>query len=469
MYPMLRRLVQLGFLLPVGYVAVGRQLGWGVPTIDAICPFGAIEGLYNLLVNGRYLGKLFPSNMVLGAAVLVAVLIAAGAFCGWICPFGFLQDGLGKLAKRLKIPPIKIPLVVEKRLRLLRFAALAGILWITIGTTELLFSQICPYRTIFSLDWLFNPSLSAWPAYAVAIFILVGSLFVHRFFCRFLCPLGAVIGVLAPLSIVKVRRQDALCTHCGLCRRVCPMNLTPDTGASQALNCTLCQQCTEHCPSPGALHVSSPRRWRTVLPGQSWAKPAAAVVGFVCVLLIAQFTGTWETSGQGAAYFHAIQNQERLHPEDIRGWMTLENVQVATGVPVEHLLDQLGLPNHWDPTIPLRELESTTHVETDDVRHVVAEYYKVFPKDYTWTAADHSSVTTRQRQTAAPNAGGEITGVSTLNDVLRVHNVPREDLLQLLQLADDTPLDQSLRSLGIELIRIQMLLGDGELQRRNLR
>ena len=256
----LRRLTQFGFsafiiISSVRHATSLEQL----PSIDATCPFGGIATLWTYISSGgsTYIQKIHPSNLVVLAVVLIGAMLAGGTFCGWICPMGALQDALNWVRGKLKIREARVPRKLDRILRYGRYVMLAGILYATISTIKLWFSNFDPYRTIFSLEWLFEFNWAEhWVAYVSAIVILLASLIIPRFWCRYLCPLGAILGVLQRISPLKVRRDTSLCISCGKCDKACPMHLDVSTVSAVTHDCTGCQKCTGVCPVDGALEIS---------------------------------------------------------------------------------------------------------------------------------------------------------------------------------------------------------------------
>lgn len=258
--PTIRGLVQLAFGLFILAMSAAHALGEnaGVPSIDALCPFGGLETLWSLLTKGTYCPKTHPSNVVLGIGLLVGTLLAGSAFCGWICPLGGLQDLLTVLRKWLRLGEIKVPPKVDAVLSYGRYVVLAGILYATASTAKLWFSGYDPYRTIFGLEWLFAPNLAeAWPAYLVAAVLLVGAFFVPRFWCRYLCPLGGVLSLVSRVSIFRIRRRPNVCIGCKKCDRLCPMRIKVSEKGSVTANCIGCLACVESCPVKGALEIGT--------------------------------------------------------------------------------------------------------------------------------------------------------------------------------------------------------------------
>ena len=175
----------------------------GVATPEALCPFGGIETAFRLVTGSGYVPHVHASNVVLGIAVLVLAFFARSAFCGWLCPLGFLQDlvsGASRLVQR-KVRPVRLgvrwlkaharPLaVLDRPLRLLKYAVLA---WAVGGAAlwgVMVFRDVDPW---FALLELFR--LTVIPAVLVLVVILVAALFVDRPWCRYACPLGAASGL----------------------------------------------------------------------------------------------------------------------------------------------------------------------------------------------------------------------------------------------------------------------------------
>lgn len=261
-----RRLTQLAFLGYIVVMAVLHNLATedgAVPSIDALCPFGGLETLWRYLSSGgQFVPKTHLSNIVLMIGLGVGVVLAGGAFCGWACPFGALQDALTGLRKRLKIEAIEVAPKADRVLRYGRYLILVLVLFQTISTVKLWFADFDPYRTIFSLGWLFEFNLEAnWPAYSIALLILVGSFFIERAWCRYLCPLGGAISLLGKLSFLRIRRQADGCKSCNVCERPCPVKLPVATVNTVSSDCIGCLNCVEACPKPGVLEVQLKPAW----------------------------------------------------------------------------------------------------------------------------------------------------------------------------------------------------------------
>lgn len=264
---LIRRGVQAAFLLFILVASIRHIFFEGtttLPSIDALCPFGGLETLWRAWSSGEYVPKTHPSNIVLGVGLLVGALVSGAAFCGWICPFGTLQDMLTWLRQRLHLPELVIPDRLDRWLRYGRYVTLAVVLYMTISSVTLWFADYDPYRTIFGLGWLFEFNLAEqWPAYTIALSILTLSFFAPRFWCKYSCPLGGALSLLGHFSLLRIRRNEVSCKGCALCEVPCPVGLhVADANPMVSTNCIGCLACVDACPRHGTLEVQfAPTTW----------------------------------------------------------------------------------------------------------------------------------------------------------------------------------------------------------------
>ncbi|MCL4426316.1 MAG: 4Fe-4S binding protein [Firmicutes bacterium] len=263
----LRHLVQFGFFAFIFYVAIrhtiiGEDSGITVVSAEAYCPFGGLEGLYKFISSGgSYLQHTHLSNLVVLAAALLTAFLAKSAFCGWICPFGTLQDWLHRLGKPLRQASwlTGARRLVKKHPQFMRgldhwlsFAKYLVLIWIMTGTIVygvMVFRDYDPYAALLSIAELESIS-----GLVILLLTALASLFMERPWCRYACPLGAVIGLTGKLSPVKVVRKVELCKNCRLCDAKCPMGLAPSqVTVMSSASCNGCLECVAVCPKDGAL------------------------------------------------------------------------------------------------------------------------------------------------------------------------------------------------------------------------
>ncbi len=280
---LVRRIVQAGFLGFIIFAALRHNLFEEATSasIDALCPFGGVETLWTWITTGAFVPKTHPSNFVLLVGLLLATIASGAAFCGWICPFGTLQDALTWLRERVRIPAIDVPEKLDRWMRYGRYVTLALILYMTVSTAKLWFADYDPYRTIFGLGWIFEfNAVEQWPAYTIALAILGASFFIPRFWCKYTCPLGGALSLLSHVSLLRIRRTESTCKGCALCARPCPVGIAVEkANPLVSTNCIGCLACVETCPRHGALEVAfMPQHWlnslRNVLHRPAPATPA---------------------------------------------------------------------------------------------------------------------------------------------------------------------------------------------------
>lgn len=194
-----------------------------------------------------------PLTFILWFSVAAALLFwGRGAYCGWLCPFGALQELLNQIARALRIPQWTLPWGLNERLwpvKYMIFLGLFGVSLMSIEQAEKL-AEVEPFKTAIILNFV-----RAWPFVAYAAALLIAGLFVERFFCRYLCPLGAALAIPARLRMFDwLKRYHECGNPCQTCAHQCPVQAIHPTGEinpNECINCLHCQvlyQSTAQCP-----------------------------------------------------------------------------------------------------------------------------------------------------------------------------------------------------------------------------
>ena len=146
----------------------------------------------------------------------------------------------------------------------------------------------------------------------VVALLVIASVFVQNFWCRYLCPYGALMGLAALASPLRIRRETSQCIDCGKCAKACPSALPVDKLVTiQSAECTGCLECVASCPAAGALMMAAPRRRRV----PAWAMAAGVAVLFLGICGLAQWAGYWRTDLSSETYFQLIPHaNEFTHP-----------------------------------------------------------------------------------------------------------------------------------------------------------
>ncbi|MGX1202643.1 4Fe-4S binding protein [Marinobacter sp. MBR-105] len=183
-----------------------------------------------------------PVIFILWTYTFVTLFIwGRGLFCGWLCPFGALQELVAWIGQRLGLRQIKIPERWHRRLILLKYPILAGLVttaFFSLTLAEQL-AEVEPFKTSITLYFIRH-----WPFVMYALALLAIGLFVHKFYCRYLCPLGAGLAVLGRLRVFswleRVKRCGQPCQHC---KNECGINAIRKDGRVDYDECIQCLEC----------------------------------------------------------------------------------------------------------------------------------------------------------------------------------------------------------------------------------
>ena len=229
----------------------------GSPSLHAVCPFGGVVTIYTYFTEGAFVQNIQQSSITLMWLVLGLTLLFGPVFCGWICPFGTVEEFVGKIGRKIfkKRYNNFIPFKLDKLLKYLRYVVLLLVVILTATSGKLLFSNVDPYFALFNIWSSEVTRLSL----LILGLILIGSLFVERPWCKYLCPFGALLGIFNFFRIVKLKRNEKTCINCKVCDQVCPMNI--DISTSKVITdhqCISCLLCTDEitCPVNNTLNFT---------------------------------------------------------------------------------------------------------------------------------------------------------------------------------------------------------------------
>jgi len=265
------RVVRTGFLLVV-LVWLGWIAGVQLSIVNAI---NYVQAPFRSFDIGFYLAE--PLMVIIAVYTLISVvLIGRGVFCGWLCPFGALQELLAQVSRALGVPQWNPSAALEKRLWMGKYIAAVAVLVLVLtgidssGAT----TEIEPFKTAITSKFT-----RAWPYVLYAGILLAIGLFSERAYCRFLCPLGGVLAFLDRLHLIDLLKRRPECGNpCHLCERSCPVRAIENTGKIITAECFQCLDCMveyyddKRCPPL----VQAAKRREGANPGS--AVPVAAMV-----------------------------------------------------------------------------------------------------------------------------------------------------------------------------------------------
>ncbi len=190
-----------------------------------------------------------PIIFVLWVFVAMAILLwGRGVYCGWLCPFGALQELLGELAVKLRIPQLTIPFAIHERLWALKYLILLALFGLSLESLQLAeqYAEVEPFKTTFLLNFD-----RAWPFISYVVVLLVISLFNRKLYCRYICPLGAAIAIPSAARLFDwLKRRKECGKPCQVCANECEIGAIVPTGEINMRECHYCLDCqmTYHNP-----------------------------------------------------------------------------------------------------------------------------------------------------------------------------------------------------------------------------
>ena len=275
-FALLRKAVQLGWGLLTnahitgfvkGTIYQGPLKNFCVPGMNCYscpgalgaCPIGAMQSLFDAR------RRKFAFSVV---GYLAALGLLVGRFiCGWLCLFGLIQE----LLYKIPLPKLKVPKKIDRVLRYLKYAVLLILVFLLpffwrseLGVGEPFFCKyLCPVGTLeggVPLVLLQEQLKSAagflfrWK-FALMALVLLSSVYIHRPFCKYLCPLGAFYALFQKVSVLRLKLDEEKCVSCGKCEKTCPMGVAVTRDPNSA-ECIRCGACVRACPA-GALRFGS--------------------------------------------------------------------------------------------------------------------------------------------------------------------------------------------------------------------
>lgn len=282
----------------VHYVRAGGTASF-VPRpagIEGFLPISGLLGVKDWLAHGD-INPIHPAAVVIFLAIIGVSLLFKRSFCSWICPVGTISELLWKTGFKTLRRNIRLPRWLDVLLRGIKYLLLAfflvSILWQMPSTavSSFIYSDYHKVADVRLLAFFQSPSAGA---VAFILILALLSIPVRNAFCRYLCPYGALLGLISTLSPIKVTRSHQQCVSCGACSQVCPAYLP--VMAKERMHspeCIGCWRCISHCRASGALEMKLTGS-RLVINGILFA--IFVVAGFWGATLAGKLSGHWQTS-----------------------------------------------------------------------------------------------------------------------------------------------------------------------------
>lgn len=302
-----RLTLQLGVFALLAYMVIRPLFVKNyVPDFEAYCPFGGMQSLASYFSSHSLACSMTTVQISLGITLLLAVVLFSKLFCSYICPIGTFTEWMGQLGRKAKMN-IVLKGTADRLLRLFKYALLFVTFYFTVTASELFCRKFDPFYAAFTG---FSGDVYLWYALPALLLTVLGSFFIRQFWCKYLCPLGAItniavyalpaatltllwvlltyaagitihwpwlLGAICLMGFIfeattlkffifpsmRITRNESLCTNCRICDKKCPMAIPISTVEKvDHIDCHLCVDCVVKCPEEGALTVNKQNlRW----------------------------------------------------------------------------------------------------------------------------------------------------------------------------------------------------------------
>jgi Pyruvate/2-oxoacid:ferredoxin oxidoreductase delta subunit len=327
----LRSAVQFAFALLCVWIGIEFYLfmQWGEsggagpypgrpPGVEGFLPISALISLNYWLQTG-IINEVHPASIFIFLAVVAVSLVLKKAFCSWLCPIGTLSESLWMFGQKFFGRNLRLPKLLDYPFRSLKYLLLFYFVYSVwqMDVPALKNFIYSPYNRVADIKmYLFFANISSFALWTILILMVV-SVFIKNFWCRYLCPYGGLLGIISVLSPLKITRNASTCVDCELCTKACPANITVHT-ANRVWSdeCMSCLHCVEVCPVKQTLEMRTP--WSTK-PIPTWVFGTLVAGVFMAVTGLAMLTGTWHNRISPEEYQRRFQQLDSPVYQHFRG------------------------------------------------------------------------------------------------------------------------------------------------------
>jgi polyferredoxin len=281
--------------------------------VEGFLPIAGLMNLKAALLTGS-IPKIHPAGMFLIVAFLTISFVFRKTFCSWLCPVGTISEYLWKLGRKLLKRNVRVPRKLDIGLRGLKYLLLGFFLYAvaSMSPRDIAAFLQSPYGLIADVKMLnFFRFLGEAGLIVVGLLVLL-SVLIQNFWCRYLCPYGALMGLASLLSPLKITRNADACIDCAKCAKACPSHLPVDRLITiKSAECTACMECVAVCPAEKALVFAAPKRKEV----PAWAVAAGIATIFLGTVTYAKATHRWNTEIPSQVYQYLVTHaDEATHP-----------------------------------------------------------------------------------------------------------------------------------------------------------
>ncbi len=246
---LIQSLIMLALIVIVivyGYYTSGA-LDFKILSISDMNPYGGWSALRERIVDSSYDFEGISMSIALTIALLTMAIIGGRFFCGWLCPIGAVQDFTAWAGRKLRVKQQKGLRIKGADLLVLKYPLLLLFLVSSILGYEAVISELSPWRTFLGTLSLKVTFMDMKLGFTILLIIFLASVFISRFFCRYLCPLGAAQALFSSFSLSSIKHHKG-CSKCNKCLDKCPMGLSfSEEDNTISPECIRCLKCVDDC------------------------------------------------------------------------------------------------------------------------------------------------------------------------------------------------------------------------------
>ncbi|PKL83927.1 MAG: ferredoxin [Ignavibacteriae bacterium HGW-Ignavibacteriae-3] len=288
------------------------------PGVEGFLPISALMSVVYFFQTG-IVHPVHPAGFFIFLAIVGVSLVFGKAFCSWLCPVGFLSELVGdfgdKVWKKIFKRRFKLPRLLDYPLRSLKYLLLAFFAFAIFSMTETALAYFLSdtYNIVSDVKmYYFFANISRFSLIVIGILFFL-SIVVRNFWCRYLCPYGALLGIAGLLSPNKIRRDAVNCIDCGLCTKACPSFIKVDKVITvRSDECTSCLNCVDVCPVEDTLYV------RSFIGKKKISKKliaAGVIMIFVAITGFGMISGNWHNKVPPQEYLRIHKDLDAIgHP-----------------------------------------------------------------------------------------------------------------------------------------------------------
>ena len=283
-----------------------------------------IEGLMQLkyFLLTRQLPQVHAAGFFLFVSFLVMSVVFRKSFCSWLCPVGTVSEYLWKLGRATFHRNFQLTRWADIALRSLKYIVLSFFIYAVASMSAGAIAEFLgsPYALVVDVRMLnFFRYLGTTTA-LVILGMVIASIFIQNFWCRYLCPYGAFLGLVSLFSPARITRNLSSCIDCAKCARACPSALPVDKLIQiRSAECTGCLECVAVCPAKDALTMSVPAGLRKRHAVPVWSMAAGIAIIFFGLVGYAKYNNHWNTELPKHVYLELVPAAgQQQHPASPR-------------------------------------------------------------------------------------------------------------------------------------------------------